>query len=626
MVKSIIYLILLFNIHILTAQNSGADTAAKREELLKKIQHSLKEDKQSIYIELAKLYIPDSLQEAEKYLNIALQYKNSKVNTEIYFIFADIYLQKRELDTAHLYLDKGIELATKQKNTRSLGKFYYKKGDVAYYENRYDTAIALYQKAYNFAQSSGEQQMQADILIDRAYIYEFWAKKDEALNFLQQSLKISESINYIKGKARASLVLGNIYHSMDKFDKSLEYYKKTLENASIIKNKKGMGIAYGNMGMAYLEMHQDDLAIINLLKSNKLLYQIKDFVPIANNNLDLAIIYARKGNVEKSLSYADKGIELIRKYGPEEELLKALNSKAICLSHLKRYKQSNLYLDSCIRISKRIDFGLMLQKSLEAYSNNLRKSGNYKEAFDYLQMHNAVKDSLLTDKFQKRLARFETEYKTLEKQKKIELLQHKERLQKARLNIIFVSGISIVLLILTIGYFWVHKHKKEKEISELQLEKSQIKEQQLSEQIELKNKQLTSHALNMMQKNQLLQALSENIVSIIEKKESNVQHNLKLLNSEINSVINSEKDWDTFKVYFEQVNKDFITNFKNLSDNLTTTDIRLATLIKLNMTNKEIASLLNITHQSVKNAQYRLKNKIELTAEQDLRAFIWELG
>ena len=625
MIKPGLYLILLFNIIFVSAQNSKTDTAAKREELLAKAKKSSNTEKEVIYLELAKLYIPDSLQTAVKYLNKALQYKEGKPEYKVYLTFADIYLQKRQTDSAKIYLDKGIKTAEKHKNYDALGKLFYKKGDITYYGNDYKTADIFYQKAFDFAKKANNPQLQADILIDRAYIFEYWAKREEALKLLQQAMETSDSSNYIKGKARASLVIGNIYHGMNKFDKALEYYKKTLKNANLIQNRKGIGIAYGNIGMAYLEMHRDALAIKNLLMSNKIMYELKDYMTLANNYMDLAIIYARKGNSEKSLYYADKGIELMRNHGTKEGLLKTLNSKAICLSHLKRYELSNQYLDSCIRLSKESDFGLMLQKSLEAYSNNLKKLGKYRGALKYLQMHNTVKDSIMNDNFQKRLARFEAKYKTLEKQKEIETLQHKQKLQKAHIKFIIVIGFSMVILILVIGYFWVQKHKKEKEISKLQLEKSRMEAQQLTDQVELKNKQLTSHALNMMQKNQLLQSFSENLNFILDKKGENIQTGLKKLNSEINRVINSEKDWDTFKVYFEQVNKDFITNFKKLSDDLTTTDVRLATLIKLNMTNKEIASLLNITHQSVKNAQYRLKNKLGLTAEQDLKKFIWEL-
>ncbi len=626
MPKPALYFILLFNAFVVSAQNPVSDTSAKRAELREKIKHSSKKERQAIYVELAKLYIPDSLQIAVKYLNKALQYKEGKSEYKVYLTFADICIQKRQTDSANIYLDKGIKSAGKRKDIEALSRLFYKKGDAAYYNNDYKTADTFYQKAFDFAKKANNPQLQADIIIDRAYIFDYWAKREKALNLLQQALEISDSSNYIKGKARASLAIGNIYHGMNKFDKALEYYKKTLKNASLIQNKRGIGIAYGNIGLAYLEMHRDEPAIENLMISNEILYELKDYMNLANNYMDLAIIYARKGNSEKSLYYADKGIELMRGHGTKEGLLKTLNSKAICLNHLKRYELSNQYLDSCIRLSKESGFGLMLQKSYEAYSDNLKKLGKYREALKYLQTHNTVKDSIMNDNFQKRLARFETEYKTLEKQKEIETLQHKQKLQKAHIKFILVIGISLVLLILIIGYFWVNKHKKEKEISALQLEKSRMEAQQLTEQVELKNKQLTSHALNMMQKNQLLQSFSDDINSIMDKKEDNVQMGLKKLNSEINRVINSEKDWDTFKVYFEQVNKDFIANFKKLSDDLTTTDIRLATLIKLNMTNKEIASLLNITHQSVKNAQYRLKNKLGLTAEQDLKKFIWELG
>ncbi len=86
--------------------------------------------------------------------------------------------------------------------------------------------------------------------------------------------------------------------------------------------------------------------------------------------------------------------------------------------------------------------------------------------------------------------------------------------------------------------------------------------------------------------------------------------------------MSSDKEWETFKMYFEQVNKDFFEKLRRHNHNITPTEERMAALIKLGLTNKEIASILNITHQSVKNARYRLKRKLGLKPEEDLREFL----
>ena len=541
----------------------------------------------------------------------------------LYLQLVDVYLQQHNLDSAKYYNNQAVIYAKSTGKEKWLSKIYYKFGDIQYYTGKYEQANRSYIRAQNISLKYHDTLTFVDLLIERGYIYIAWQKNDSTLLLMNKAIKFSQKVNYQKGLARASLVIGNIYHGLNKHQKALEFYYKTLKAAQNISNKKGIGIAYSNIGMCYLEMHQDDAAIENLKKSIAILNDVPDsYIQTGNSYDDLAIIYSRKGNAKLSRQYYTKALDIFKKKGNKEDIAVGYNVVAECLSNLDRYAESNQYLDSAISIAKNIKFGLMLQKSYKSYAENLRHLHQYNKAYTFLDKHNQVKDSLQSEQFHKQLAEMDVKYKSLENQRRIEQLEHKRKLDKARFRILLISGISLILLLLVVAYNIVQKRKKQKEIAELELEKSRIRTQSLSEQLELKNKQLTTHALNMMQKNKLLSDLENHISAIISKIEGEGKTELKKLKREVKHLLNSEKDWDTFKIYFEQVNKDFLSKLKQINPNLTQTDIRLATLLKLNMTNKEIGSILNITHQSVRNALYRLKNKLTLEPEIDLRDFV----
>jgi len=605
------------------AQNESL--TKKREVLHEKLSESDSQSRAGILLELGKTYLQDSIGTAQKYFEQALLNGNNQIKPEIYLNLSQIFVQKHNLDSMKYVLDKGIALAKKQNNQAVLPQLLYRKGDAFYYDNKYDLADNYYQKAITVAKKSGNYKLVADILVDRSYIYDFWAKRNEAMQMLSRAVKISDSIDYIKGEARASLLIGNIYHGLNNENKALEYYQRTLEGAKKINNIKGMAVATGNIGMSYLELGQLDLAIRFLKESIPYLKQIGDVAVLSNNYEDLGLVYSKKGDFKKTLFYADKGIAIIKQTGSKEDLSKALNAKAEALSNLGRYQMSNQYLDTCISIAKQTGFGLMLQKSYEKYADNLSKLGRHNLAYKYLKKHNSVKDSILTDKFQKRLADFESKYQTLQKQRRIENLEHAQKVQKMHFRLLGLGASGFIAFLLIMAWIVYQKRKKEREINRLELEKSQILAQNLSDQLELKNKQLTGHALNMMQKNKLLSAFSQNLSDILTMVTGEATAKIVRLKREVNKLLTSEKDWDTFKIYFEQVNKDFLSKLKEINKNLTTNDVRLATLIKLNMSNKEIASILNINHQSVKNAQYRLKSKLNLESGVDLRHFIADL-
>ena len=130
------------------------------------------------------------------------------------------------------------------------------------------------------------------------------------------------------------------------------------------------------------------------------------------------------------------------------------------------------------------------------------------------------------------------------------------------------------------------------------------------------------HALHMMQKNTILQDIQGSIKEISRKVVSEDRSQLKSLNVQINQSLRADKDWDLFRMYFQDINSNFYEQLKQTSSDLTTHDHRLCALIKLNMNSKEMASVLNVAPNSIKSSRYRLKKKLGLNIEADLEEFI----
>jgi DNA-binding CsgD family transcriptional regulator len=86
--------------------------------------------------------------------------------------------------------------------------------------------------------------------------------------------------------------------------------------------------------------------------------------------------------------------------------------------------------------------------------------------------------------------------------------------------------------------------------------------------------------------------------------------------------MNSEKDWDLFKLYFKEVNKNFYTKLQEKCNDLTTGDQELAALFKLNLNIKEAAAVLNISPDSLKKARYHLRKKLGLFDRENLADYL----
>ena len=85
--------------------------------------------------------------------------------------------------------------------------------------------------------------------------------------------------------------------------------------------------------------------------------------------------------------------------------------------------------------------------------------------------------------------------------------------------------------------------------------------------------------------------------------------------NEIDKNINSEDDWKFFEDAFNNADKDFLKRIKTKHEGLTNNDLRLCAYLRLNLSSKEIAPLLNISVKSVEMKRYRLRKKFELPHE-----------
>lgn len=157
------------------------------------------------------------------------------------------------------------------------------------------------------------------------------------------------------------------------------------------------------------------------------------------------------------------------------------------------------------------------------------------------------------------------------------------------------------------------------EIKELETEQElmRIKNQQLEQDFENKNKELAASTMSLIKKNELLAMIKDDL-----KNSESGSKNLKSVISTINKNINEEDTWNVFVDAFNNADKDFLKKIKHAHPSLTPNDLRLTAYLRLNLSSKEIAPLLNISVRSVEIKRYRLRKKMDLPHEKGLVEYI----
>lgn len=158
------------------------------------------------------------------------------------------------------------------------------------------------------------------------------------------------------------------------------------------------------------------------------------------------------------------------------------------------------------------------------------------------------------------------------------------------------------------------------EIKELENEQElmRLKNEQLEQDFESKNRELAVSTMNLIKKNELLSMIKDDL----KKTGEGNDRSIKSVITTINKNINEDDTWDMFKEAFNNADKDFLKKVKKAHPVLTPNDLRLCAYLRLNLSSKEIAPLLNISVRSVEIKRYRLRKKMDLSHELGLVEYI----
>ncbi|MFV7234214.1 triple tyrosine motif-containing protein [Flavobacterium sp. ZB4R12] len=158
------------------------------------------------------------------------------------------------------------------------------------------------------------------------------------------------------------------------------------------------------------------------------------------------------------------------------------------------------------------------------------------------------------------------------------------------------------------------------EIKELENEQEimRVRNEQLSLDVDTKNRELAVSTMSLNSKNELLAFIKEDL----KKTSDDGNRSIKSVISTINKNITEDDTWSVFKEAFDNADKDFLKKIKLAHPLLTPNDLRLCAYLRLNLSSKEVAPLLNISVRSVEIKRYRLRKKMELSHEQGLVEYI----
>ena len=157
---------------------------------------------------------------------------------------------------------------------------------------------------------------------------------------------------------------------------------------------------------------------------------------------------------------------------------------------------------------------------------------------------------------------------------------------------------------------------------------TRLRAEKLESEVLHKNQELALATMHLVQKGEILTTLQEALEKAIEKKQST-----QTLHEDIRKIIRTlqfdtqlDEDWEHFAIHFDSVHGDFLKRLREQYPQTTPNDLRLCAYLRMNLSTKEIANLLNISVRGVEGSRYRLRKKLGLPGDANLVEIMMGIG
>ena len=400
-------------------------------------------------------------------------------------------------------------------------------------------------------------------------VKEYEKCKDYSLKWL--SIMANTQIqNYKDYRIRVFNTVALAYHRTGKYDSAMYYYKKAIAEPETDNAPGWKGIVSGNMGQVFYLLKQYDTAIALLEKDYHMSMEYKYSDNAANALQWAARANAAIGNRAKALQQVREAMGLI-KLVPDEGYQQNIYNAAVSIYRENGFADSAVY------------FSVLYQQ--------LHDSIEKKIAISSLAISNM---RLNEEKNWYNIRRMQQQKKSQRQQRNFIILA-----------IVFLSVISLLV---------VNRQRIQLKYRQLNLEKE--KEIIENEMVAAKQ-QMEMFTQNIIEKTSLIEKLEQQMQ---ESNASSGQQETILVLS--NLTILTDEDWDKFKLLFEKIYPMFFQRLKTTTPDITVAEQRMAALIRLQLTTRQMASMQGISPDSVHKTRQRLRHRLSVSNETNLEFFL----
>jgi tetratricopeptide (TPR) repeat protein len=508
-------------------------------------------------------------------------------------------LGQQHPDSALILLKKQHAKAVQDNDNQTAGICLQQMGQICFNQGHYAQALDFYLHADKVFGTDGNKDLLAENMAKMGILYYYNKRSDKSFQLYKKALSLYKTTNNRHGQAEIFGAIGHLYEKHHRYDSAFYYQRLALSTYKQVGDNYGQAKIYENLGSIHEDLANYDSSYTCFKQSLEIYRQHHDEVA--------------------SIEVINNMGDILRKTGKYEQGIQQSR-----LAYALSLKNSNLYqlAASCRDLGK----GFQLMNRLDS-------------AYHYLELSRKYSLEIYSQESLNQTAFLQVLY---DMDKKSDEITRLNNIRKTN-QIVTIAVITIVLLVIILGLVTFSRQRlkmrdarvlaeqdksifeAQRAVMELDLKNKQLEEESLKQQLELKGQELSAHTLNLIKNNQLLESMRNTLQDMVKDDKRDQKKQMQQIIQQINQSFNHEQHWKEFTTAFEQVHQSFLDKLKQHSSELTSADIRLIALLKVNMDSKDIAGLLGISNDSLRVARYRLRKKLNLEQGDNLSTFIQAL-
>lgn len=506
-------------------------------------------------------------------------------------------------------------------------------------------------------------------LIDSADYY-MRSNTKKAEQFYKSALQSDKLAPLSYDRAKILLQLGNLNQTKGDYSSAIDFYLESLKINTKTNDSVFIATNYHNIAMVMRFQNDLEASKSYFEKAIEIRKKLKDYYNLASSYNMLGVIYRLEGDLNKAESFYKQAYDIFSRLDDKENLMrlygnlaslydtkkeyrkaielnllsipyyKATNNKAALSNRytniansfegLNQYQTAVKYLDSAIAIDNEQGHLESLSYNLLFRSNNFYNQKRYKTAIDNYRQYKYINDSIFniqkTKEITTKLLQVEFEkQKALDSIQFAETQKHLEFINKSEKN---KKNTYFLLLIgsLIIGAVTMSNFRNKRNLSKTKLEKEQLESELLKQKLQATEREaqrvINGKSISLTHKKNLLSQIKH----LVKKHDSNsIFKDLNLLSMELEQQTKTETLDYALDENMEKLHVEFEKKLIEEYPELTKTEREICSLIRANMSIKDVANIKGVSSASVQSARYRIRKKMNLKKGEELHQYIQNL-